>query len=97
MSNEPHQRIVIAAGVHHQKFAGEAVLLDLDSEQYFALNPSGTLVWEALADGGSRNDAARRLVDIYGIQYGRAVADVEALVDMLLAAGLVRIGRFDQQ
>jgi len=67
----------------------EVVLLDTRSDAYVALNPSASLIWATLADGGSAPDAADLLADRFSIERDAALADVAALVDDLIARGLL--------
>jgi hypothetical protein len=91
MSNASSQRITIAPGVLQQNVGGESVLLDLEGEQYYGLNASGTLIWEMLSDGGGREQASSALVRAFGIEQSRALADVDALIVELVGAGLLLV------
>lgn len=70
--------------------AGEAVLLNLNTEEYFSLNEVGSRIWE-LTDG-QRTVAG--LVDVIVAEYDIGRADAEAdvldLLDELAGEGLVR-------
>jgi hypothetical protein len=79
---------VLAPEVLVQEQDGEAFLLDVASGQYFSLNATGLLVWRALAEGVDPESAV-------GDQYPEVAAevrsrDVTAVLDALIAAGLVR-------
>ena len=75
-----------------QEVGGEAVLLDLASEQYFGLNPVGTRIWDLL-DGqtplGAIQDVLCAEYDADPTLIGK---DLLALADALTRAGLVRVG-----
>jgi hypothetical protein len=72
--------------VHEE--GGEAFLLHVATGRYFALNPSGVVVWRALVDGRSPEDA---LAATYPDQpRERLRSDLETLVAALLEADLVR-------
>ena len=68
----------------------EAVILDTQSETYFALNEAGASVWEVLTTGGSVAEAAEQLADQYGIALDQAHADADALVRHLLSQRLIQ-------
>lgn len=68
---------------------GEAVILQIATTTYYSLNPSGTLLWEALREGATRDDLVGRLVDEYGIDRPTAERDVDALLADLVAENLV--------
>src|SRR6185436_14400718 len=59
------------------------VLLDLRSGKYFALNPVGSLVWQAIAAGASRGTAVERPAE-------RLCRDADALLAELQVKGLLR-------
>jgi hypothetical protein len=65
------------------------VLLDEDSGEYWNLNPTGSLVLRTLLDGGSADDAARRLTEDFAIDDETARTDVEDLLGGLRSSGLV--------
>lgn len=60
---------------------GETVVLDLDRAWYLGLNRSGTLLWNALADGTDR----AALVDLLRQQYQLDAATAERDVDAFVA------------
>lgn len=74
----PHR----AEQVTVQTLDGEAVLLDLTTEQYFSLNEVGTVIWELL-DG---QHSVSELVDTITAEYEAERAEVENDVRDLLTA-----------
>ena len=67
----------------------ELVLLDARSDTYFALNPTGTVVWTVLADGRAPEAATTELVARFAVTPEAARDDVAALIDQLVARGLL--------
>lgn len=65
----------------------EAVLLDLDSGQYYGLNNVGTRIWQLLGAGHSASSICELVVQEFEV--AEAEADVEALIEMLLAKRLL--------
>lgn len=65
----------------------EAVLLDLDSGQYYGLNNVGTRIWQLLGAGHSASSICEVVVQEFEV--AEAEADVEALIEMLLAKRLL--------
>ena len=65
------------------------VLLDEDSGEYWNLNPTGSVVLRTLLDGGSADDAVRRLTEDFAIDTETARTDVEDLLGGLRSSGLV--------
>lgn len=77
--------------VLYQEVGGEAVLLDLASEQYFGLDPVGTRIWN-LVDGESKLDRIHAtLAEEYDAEPARIGEDLLALAQSLAQAGLVRV------
>ena len=66
-----------------QKVADEAVLLDLDSQSYFGLDPVGTLIWEAVADGKSKAEIVERIIAQFDVDAEVAQRDLQAFLDQL--------------
>ena len=67
----------------------DVVVLDLEGSVYLKLNDSGRVLWERLAEAADANSLAAALVDAYGIEEGRAKADVEEFVGELRRRGLL--------
>ena len=74
-----------------REVGGETVALDLDASLYFAANSSGSLLWESLAAGATRDTLVSRLVQTYGIEPEVAATDVDEFVAALEANGLLEI------
>ena len=68
---------------------GEVVAVDLRTSEYLAVNRSGAVIWQALADGATPGELAERLVAAFDV--GRAVAarDVDEFLAILDARGLL--------
>lgn len=92
MSTHEHQEISISPDVLFQEISGEAVLLDLSSENYFGLDTVGTRIWQLLNEGQNVAGIVATLLCEYEVERERLEADVSNLLDRLQQAGLVRIG-----
>lgn len=64
-------------------------LLDLASGDYYRLNGTGAVIWECIGEGLGLHEIAERVVSEYDVEYDQCVADVLAVCDALLVAGLV--------
>jgi hypothetical protein len=53
-NSSDHCRCAVEVGVLSRPVGSDAVLLDLNSHDYFGLNEVGARIWAALADGCSR-------------------------------------------
>lgn len=67
----------------------ETVILDLRSEQYYALNSTGSRIWAELESGGSLNRLAADLAVETGQDPAIIRADAIELLDHLVAVGLI--------
>ncbi len=85
----PSQQVTLAEGVLFQELAGEAVLLNLDSETYFGLDDVGTRMLQVLAASASIGEAQERLLAEYEVEPAVLQADLQALIGELAAHGLV--------
>lgn len=76
--------------VLYQEVGGEAVLLDLASEQYFGLDTVGTRIWELLDGNATLADVHRVLCAEFEADGERVADDLLALARSLADAGLIR-------
>ena len=74
-----------------QEVGGEAVLLNLASEQYFGLDPVGTRIWQLLNEDGRLQHAFDTMRDEYEVEPALLESDLLTLVGKLAEAGLVKV------
>ncbi len=79
----------ISDEVLFQEVSGEAVLLDLKSEQYFGLDKVGTHVWQLLNQNLPEESIIEQLLQRYEVDRPTLENDVSQLLDQLEKAGLV--------
>jgi hypothetical protein len=60
---------------------GEIIVLGLESSTYLGVNDAGSELWPLLVEGTTVETMAERLVNRFGIDHSRAVADVAAFVE----------------
>ena len=82
-------RLRVADNVVCRNLAGESVLLNLDTGTYFGLDAVGTRLWNLVAEHGSTALAIDTLLAEYDVDASRLRKDVMALIDQLLAKGLL--------
>lgn len=70
--------------------AGEALLLDTISGNYFSMNPVATRIWEKLAAGEKPERVAASIAETYSISLERAREDIEELLTEMRDANLWR-------
>lgn len=63
-----------------QQVDGETILLDLAASAYLGANPSGSVLWSALADGATREKLVERLSETFDVTKDLAEADVDAFL-----------------
>ena len=83
------QRFTVSPRVLCQEVAGEAVLLDLETEKYFGLNTVGLRVWQLLQRSGDPGEIFRTLASEYSVDPDTLAADLQDLLQRLRQAGLV--------
>jgi hypothetical protein len=68
---------------------GEATIVDLESGTYYALNESGTLIWDQLIRGNSVDSVVEELSAHYGIEPESSREAVTELARELLERDLI--------
>ena len=69
----------------------EVVLLDMASEQYYGLNPVGACVISAINGGADVDGAVAAVLAAFDAPEQQVGADVVALIEELVATGLLRV------
>ena len=70
-------------------FDDEVVIINLASSFYYSLSGAGRPIWELIAAGWSIAEMAARMTGIFGVDGDVASRDIAALVDRLVADGLI--------
>lgn len=74
-----------------QEIDGEAVIINFQTYYYYGLNRTGTVMWKLLQSGGrSRDEITEALVAMFRAPSAKVASDVNALIDRLLAEGLLQ-------
>jgi hypothetical protein len=82
-------RVIAKASAVGCDVEGEMVLLDLDSDTYFGLNPVGADIWNYIREERSLQDIHSYLLSRYKVSRERCEQEVRALLTNLAAKGLV--------
>jgi hypothetical protein len=85
-----HLVIRLAEDVLMQDLAGEAVLLDLNTEQYYGLDDVGTRMVQVLDQATSVKDAYEQLLAEYEVEPAILQEDLAAFILELRTYGLIR-------
>jgi hypothetical protein len=75
--------------VEWREIEGELVGLQTATSTYFAVNPSGTVLWRALADGTTQERLVDVLRDTYALPREAAERDVESFLESVRTCGLL--------
>ena len=86
----PH-RVTPTDKVLFQDLERESIMLDLESEYYFSLDDVGTRMWQLLSEHQETATVLAQLLDEYDVDAATLQHDLAALIDQLVAAGLVTV------
>ena len=86
-----NSKISIPKDVLFKDVGGEAVLLNLDTGQYYGLDEVGTRMWSLLSEHGQVEATYQELLAEYDVDSGPLQADLLELVDELAHHRLLRI------
>jgi hypothetical protein len=80
----------VDAGVDFREIDGEMILLDSRRSIYLAINHAGTVLWNRLDAGATREDLVAGLMEAYPeLSAESAAHDVDAFLEMLRENELV--------
>jgi hypothetical protein len=89
---KPQAQIKIAEKIHWKIVKGEAVLLDLQSGNYFTLDEVGTFLWQKIEQGSVfLSDLLAQLMEQYQCKATEAECDLLEFLNLLLSERLVQI------
>jgi len=75
----------------YRELDGEAVILHLESGQYYGLDAIGTRIWELLGDRRRPRDIVAVLLDEYDVEAGQLTSDLLALLNRLAERRLIDV------
>ena len=74
---------LIPGSVTWRKAGDEAVILDMETSEYYSANDTGTFIWERLSAGEKAEAIAAALAAEYGISEDRAADDTRVFLKSL--------------
>ena len=77
------------SAVFREEFDNTAILFNPDNGDIFSLNPTGKVIWQALAAGADEAAALRQLAEACGKLPESAAADVSEFISALKEKGFV--------
>jgi hypothetical protein len=93
MKIPPEARLRAGRRVLCKEIDGEAVLLDLETENYFGLNETAARFWSLATASGTVGEALETLLGEYDVPREVLERDLDAIVLRWIELGLVRIER----
>ncbi len=84
-------RVVVPPHVLIRHMGGEAVLLNLDTEKYFGLEPTAARMWDAATRSPNIEAAYRLLVEEFDVEPGVLRQHLEELLVQLIENGLLKV------
>jgi hypothetical protein len=87
----PDKRVIIPENVIMRAVGDEAVLLNLNTSQYFSLNPVGVRMFEVLSQSATIGQALSNLQEEYTVDPSVLEGDLQELIGQLLSHGLIGI------
>lgn len=84
-----NQKLSIPEHVLAQEVAGEVVLLNLETETYYSLNPVGSRYWHLLAESGDVEAAIQEFLQLYTVDEETLRRDVKTLIGELVKEELL--------
>lgn len=82
---------IISEAVAWRKAGEDAVILNLETSEYYSANDTGTFIWELLSAGKKPGDIAPALAAEYGIPEACAREDIGAFLKDLSKLKLVSL------
>jgi hypothetical protein len=85
------RKVSVPDSVLFRNLDGEAVLLNLDSEEYFGLDSVGTDIWQAVTGDANLEEAYVTLLAEYDVDAVQLRTDMSEFIQELLDAGLISV------
>lgn len=92
LTNMRDKQIKLSDNVLMQKVADEAVLLDLDSQSYFGLDPVGTVIWECITENKPEADIIDSITAVFEVDAEVARRDLQEFLRQLRQDKLISPG-----
>jgi hypothetical protein len=89
-STESVANFKVNPNVVAQRVDDQVVLVNLETNRIFALNPTGARLWELLSAGHSEAEIRAKLIEEYGIAQAELEAEVDRLMHELNGQSLVK-------
>jgi Coenzyme PQQ synthesis protein D (PqqD) len=93
MADEISRNSVVVASKEQVScdLGGEAAILNLKNSVYYGLDPVGARAWNLLQEPRSIQEVRNRLLEEFEVEPARCESDLLALLERMLAEGLIEI------
>ena len=85
------QKIIFKESVFTQELDGEMVLFDMESEHYFGLDETGTVMWQLLQEKRELTEVLSLLLEQYEVEERILKKDLLHFLDKLQENGLIEV------
>jgi hypothetical protein len=79
----------ISPSILHSKIDDEVILMSIEADSYFGLDPIASRIWELLEEPKDMDELVALLTEEYEVDDATCRADVQVLLDDLVGRGLV--------
>lgn len=80
-----------AGAVAAKVIDGEAIIMNLANGAYYSMDGAGSVIWEGIEQSQSIEEITRRVCSRYSANMFVVRADIDRLVNELLAEGLIEV------
>ena len=88
-------RVVVPAHVMVRFLDNESVFLNLETERYFGLDPTGTRMWQLLTSAANIEGAYQKILNEFEVEPEALRSDLVELLNMLVDNDLLQVVRSD--
>lgn len=92
MRNMNLTKVKLSDQVVLKKIGDEAVILKLDTQEYYSLNPSGLFMLDKFINSDTYQQALALIFDYYDATADELQKDVELIMEDLLQQGIIEQG-----
>jgi hypothetical protein len=83
-------RYQISQDVLFSKVDDEVILMSIEADSYFGLDPVGSRIWELLEEPATMDELVSQLTSEYEVEEAECREDAAIFIDDMVARGLIR-------
>lgn len=89
--SDANRRVRVSPNALHRELQGETVLLQLDTGEYFGLNPVSTRIWQLIVETGDLDAVEDAMLNEFDVERAVLSTDLARIVDDLVARRLIEL------